>query len=98
MNLKQKVSVLSATVLPVLALGVYILVTPVKASATDMCTGDEVYAPGGPGGTGCADGHSGGVSVGQHDLFVFCSDGNGFGNGPGVCASEGCVACDYGPF
>ncbi|HWG57562.1 MAG TPA: hypothetical protein VN661_00795 [Candidatus Acidoferrales bacterium] len=89
MNLKQRLSLAAAAVLPALALSAYFLITPLRAIA-QSCPPGEILA-----GCGslpyCNDGHGGcDVHVGQRGVFVFCP-GEGYN---GTCVSSGCVQCD----
>jgi hypothetical protein len=95
MDMKQKLSLVIASALPVLALSAYLLVAPAKARATSCPTG-EVASPCGIGGTGCQSGSGTCYSNGTNGIYVFCRTENGPPNtGPGTC-HDGCVTCEYG--
>ena len=94
MNIKQKISLLAASLLPVLALSAYFLMTPVRASAA----GPPCHASCGTGGLGCQSG--GGFCYPNGDpngIYVFCKKSNGQPMGPGSC-SNGFVTCEFGGF
>lgn len=90
MNLKQKVSMLSAALLPALALSAYFLITPARANA-QSCPGGEFKANCGTGGSGCQSGGGFCFPNGAHGTFVFCPPHVGPG-GPGIC-EDGTVCC-----
>ena len=100
MNLKQKLSLFSAAILPSVALSAYFLVIPISSAADGSCPGDEVPALCHLGTfQGCSDGHdSCSVGFGQFGSFVFClgPDGKCGLSGPGKCLTGGCVSCTYG--
>lgn len=85
MNLKQKLSLFSAAVLPVLALSAYFLFAPARASALS-CPGGQFQAPCGHG--GCMNGAGYCYQNGSNGLFVFCDPYPG----PGTC-HNGIVCC-----
>lgn len=93
MTPKQKISLAAASFLPMLALSVYLLLTPTRAAA--------ITCPGGwfvdPYNGGCGTGSGGIVHYGSYGTFVFCNGQFGGHPGPGYCASPGCVKCTYGP-
>ncbi len=89
MNIKQKISMLAASVLPVLALGAYFLLTPVKTNALS-CPGGTFYAGQSCTNTNCNDGHGGcEVTLGSPGSFVFCPNHPG----PGICEAGHIVCC-----
>jgi hypothetical protein len=90
MNLKQKISIAAAGLLPILALTAFFLVGSPKADA-QSCPGGMFRAPCGVGGTGCANGAGGCVANGGSSAFIFCPPHQGPG-GPGTC-SNGTVCC-----
>lgn len=99
MDLKQRISTMCAMTLPLLALGAYFMVSPVKVKADDGdCPGATVYSP--AGGGWCETGTGGVLAPGTTNPgYVFCSDGMGGIYGPGSCPTDdsSCVSCVYGP-
>jgi hypothetical protein len=97
MNLKQRLLVLAASVLPVLALSAYLFLSPVKV-AQASCPAGEEYAGQGCTNNFCNDGHGGcEVHPGAGGIFVFCKTSSGGASGPGTCSTTGsCVTCTYG--
>jgi hypothetical protein len=98
MNVKQKMSILAASLLPALALAAFFLLGPLRASATS-CPGGVVPANpcyiGHVEGCGVGDG-GGCVLVGEGGAFYNCPaypGGPQFGNGEGICESGGKVCC-----
>lgn len=72
MNLRQKLSLAFAAVLPVLALTGYFLLTPSRAVA-QQCPGGQVRAQCGVGSTSCETGYYGRcVNSGMETNFIFC--------------------------
>lgn len=96
MNLKQKLSLFSAAVLPALALSAYFLVSPARARASS-CDPPQCSSPCFNG--GCGNGAGGCFSNGSDgEPYVFCWDSpDGGSNGPGQC-TDGCVTCEYGSY
>lgn len=95
MNLKQKVSLLSGTVLPVLAMAAYFLLAPARATAHS----NAFYSPCGDDG-GCESGSGECYANGStQEVYVFCYfDGSTqLPPGTGSCC-DGYVTCDYGPY
>lgn len=91
MNLKQKFSLLAASVLPVFALSAYFLISPTKTIA-QSCPGGTFHAscfrgPGQP--VGCQSGSGYCYAPGSEGYFVFCPNHPG----PGICESGGVVCC-----
>lgn len=86
MNLKQKIALLTASILPALALSAYFLLAPVKASA-QSCPGGTFNARCASG--GCASGTGYCYSVGSQGTYVFCPNHPG----PGICEAGGVVCC-----
>jgi len=97
MDLKQKLTLLATSVLPVLALSAYLLLAPVTVSA-GSCPSGQMYAGYGCTRNYCNDGHGGcEVPPGGGGIFVFCKNSSGQPNGPGTCSTTGsCVKCTYG--
>jgi hypothetical protein len=90
-DLKQKVSILVASLLPVVALAAYFLLTPTKTSALS-CPGGTFNAscyrgPGVP--VGCQSGSGYCYAPGDVGYFVFCPNHPG----PGDCETGGVVCC-----
>ena len=98
MNLKQRISVIAASLLPALALCAYFALAPAKASA-DSCPPGTIYSP--------CSGHPGECGNGAGECFangskgkpyVFCSTCLVYPpicsqiGGPGNC-NNGCVTC-----
>lgn len=90
MNLKQKLSLFSAAVLPVLALLAYFLIAPARANA-QSCPGGQFRAPCGYENWGCMNGAGYCYANGSRGYFVFCPPHVGPG-GPGIC-QDGTVCC-----
>lgn len=78
MNIKQRISLLCAAVLPAVALFAYFLIAPAHASAC------QFYAPCNSG--GCSTGAGGCIPSGGCGIYIFCQDKSG------VC-NNGCVTC-----
>jgi len=94
MQLKQKLSLLAASIFPALALAAYMLLTPVITTAT----GNICHSPCGYEGTGCGNGAGGCYPNGyQGGIYVFCKNQSGQPTGPGSC-SNGYVTCKYGSY
>jgi hypothetical protein len=93
MELKQRISLIVASVLPVVALAVYFLLAPFTTNAT----GNLCHAPCGIGGKGCGNGAGGCYNNGSNGIFVFCKNSQGQPMGPGSC-SNGYVDCTYGSY
>lgn len=98
MDIKQKLSLVTASVLPMLAVSAYLLFAPANARATSCPSGEE-YAgcSHGPGQEeGCQSGSGTCYYSGTNGIYVFCKTENGPPNtGPGTC-NDGCVTCEYG--
>lgn len=107
MNLRQRISVIAASLLPALALCAYFALAPAKASA-DSCPPGTIYSPcsGHPGecGNGAGECFANGSKNGLYMFCYHCSQG-GISNGhctdplavcipggPGSC-NDGCVTC-----
>lgn len=88
MNLKQTISLLVASILPVLALSAYFLLAPVKTSA-QSCPGGTFKTPSCKPGGGCESGTGGCYSYGSAGIFVFCPNHPG----PGLCETGSIVCC-----
>jgi hypothetical protein len=91
MNLKQKLSILSASLLPALALSAYFLMGAAPASALS-CPGGTFQAgcfrgTGQP--VGCQSGSGTCYAPGTNGIYVFCPNHPG----PGICESGGTVCC-----
>lgn len=86
MNLKQRISLLAASILPVLALSAYFLMAPVKTSA-QSCPGGQFKAGPCKAGGGCESGTGTCYSIGAHGIFIFCP------GGPGICETGSIVCC-----
>lgn len=100
MNLKQKLSILAATVLPIVALCAYLVLGPAKASASSCGSGQQ-YAPCGQPdhSTWCANGAGSCFAPGTKEPYTFCRESPGaqcHAGGPGTCNSGNCVTCTYG--
>lgn len=96
MKLKQQLSLFSGLLLPSLALSAYFLMAPARTAAAYDCPDGDFYAPCGFGGCGNGTGEcnpNGSDTYG----YVYCADQFGGSGGPGQC-TDGCVACDYGPY
>ena len=94
MNLKQRISLLFASLLPALALAAYLLILPSGARASSCPPGD-VYdpCPGHP--YSCAGTPTGCVGINTGSFFFFCPPEHGSGPGPGTCEAGQCVHCLY---
>ncbi|GGH07845.1 hypothetical protein GCM10011586_25160 [Silvibacterium dinghuense] len=93
MNLKQRFSVATAAVLPVLALCGYLCMTPAKAHAITSCPDGGIYAPvpdAPPEPVLCSNGAGGSVAEGDTGSFTFCGTGE---NSMGTCEAGSCVKC-----
>ncbi|MGH9543118.1 MAG: hypothetical protein ACRD2H_14700 [Terriglobales bacterium] len=95
MKQRQKLLGISAVMIPVLALCVFLLLAPKQAQASGDCPDGTVYAP--CYNNGCQSGTGTCWSNGGGGIFVFCSDSDGYANGSGTC-SDGCVTCTYGEY
>lgn len=96
---KQKLSFLSAIVLPLFALAAFFLFSPAKASAT-YCPNGEVFSACQNNPTGCGTGAGGCVMSGFTGIFGFCKANyvTYVGpSGPGTCNDQ-CVTCTYGVY
>ena len=91
MKLKQKLSLLSAMLLPILALAAYLLLVPALANATS-CPGGMFKSSCGPGGTGCNTGTGQCVPNNGGGTFIYCPNGHGGFPGPGTC-HNGVTCC-----
>ena len=89
---KQKLSILTAFLLPALALSVYLLLIPVR-TVEASCPGGEISAPCNLGGgvIGCQSGSGTCYRPGTNGIYVFCNPHPG----PGTCFSGGCVKCTH---
>lgn len=89
MTLKQKLSVIAAAFLPILAMCVYLLVLPSRANASS-CPGGTFQSgcSGGPRGW-CGTGSGGCVAPHSSGIFVFCPNHPG----PGICEGNSTVCC-----
>jgi len=99
MNLKQKLSLFSAVLLPSLALSAYFLIAPTRAGAT-TCPQGQIWAGTNCDAGGCNSG-GGGCYPNQSDWgqYVFCSYDycQTTWLGAGTCNS-GCVSCEWGKY
>ncbi len=76
MNLKQRISILTAAALPLLALG-YLVISPPKAHASSDCP-TQTYSDNEGAGNTCGDGHDEGVSRKDPRSESICSSGQFF--------------------
>lgn len=94
MNRKQKLSLLAASVLPMLALSAYFVFAP-QASA-GSCPDGSFYSPCANNQNNCANGAGGCFANGsKNEPYQFCYhsvNGQCIPGGPGSC-SDGCVTC-----
>lgn len=94
MNLKQKLNLLVAFLLPAIALSAYFMITPVPA----LAAGNPCHSPCGYEGLGCGNGAGGCYPNGYRGgIYVFCKNSQGQPTGPGSC-SNGVVTCTYGSY
>jgi hypothetical protein len=96
MILKQKLLIVAATVLPLLAISTFLLLMPTHVSASS-CPPGERYWP--CMNNGCNSGYGYCYAAGSNGAYVWCKSSNGqcTGVGNGTCSSTGsCVTCLYG--
>lgn len=95
MNLKQKVLMMAASALPVLALFVFFVLAPTRVAASAFCCPDGSISDGDSCPDGyCSNGSSGCYAwIGDQTVFVFCPNGNGGYGGLGTCVATDCVQC-----
>lgn len=89
MNCKQKLSLVAASLLPMLALCCYLLIAPVHVSAF-FCDPPSFYDPGGNCGQGCGDGTGGCILLDGTGTYDGCPPSGGDN---ARCVTPNCVEC-----
>lgn len=89
MDIRQKLSLVTASVLPVLAISAYLLFAPARVNASSCPSGDISVPTCGPGGNGCLSGSSC-LEIGEIGIQPEC----GKLDPAGQCVAPGCMKCE----